>query len=216
MEVIVGESQSGDTSKNQSSAESLNAENTTGQNNKKFDLESSGVLVKQEEVNWDIIKSEVETLYLSVPTMTMDLYNQDINKDDILSFNKEFDNLATVIKDEKKVETLENLSKVYDYLPKFLQQEDELYKTIVETKSNIFKAYAKLDSGNWGEISDNIKNAINIYAKLLTNPNIETNKQYSINKGYIMLNELKNATDIQDTSVFLIKYKNLLEEIDNI
>ena len=101
-------------------------------------------------------------------------------------------------------------------MPKFLQQEDELYKTIVETKSNIFKAYAKLDSGNWGKISDNIKNAINIYAKLLTNPNIETNKQYSINKGYIMLNELKNATDIQDTSVFLIKYKNLLEEIDNI
>ena len=31
-----------------------------------------------------------------------------------------------------------------------------------------------------------------------------------------MLNELKNAVDIEDETVFLIKYKNLLEEFQNI
>lgn len=31
-----------------------------------------------------------------------------------------------------------------------------------------------------------------------------------------MLNELQNATNLKDTAVFLIKYKNLLEEMNNI
>ena len=30
-----------------------------------------------------------------------------------------------------------------------------------------------------------------------------------------MLNELQNATNVKDEAVFLIKYKNLLEEINN-
>ena len=31
-----------------------------------------------------------------------------------------------------------------------------------------------------------------------------------------MLNELQNAVNLKDTTVFLIKYKNLLEEMNNI
>ena len=101
-------------------------------------------------------------------------------------------------------------------MPKFAQQEDEVYKTLIETKSNIFKGYSKLDEQKWDEIASDIKNATNVYSKLLTNPNIDTSKQYSINKGYIMLNELQKAAEKQDTEIFLIKYKNLLEEINNI
>lgn len=206
----------GSSSEGQTTAQNLNSGNDSTQDNKKFELKSSGVLTNEKDVNWDIVKSEVENLYLSIPTMTIDLYNQNINQQDILNFNKDFDNLAKAVKDEKKVETLTGLSKVYDYLPKFVEREDELYKTLVETKSNIFKAYSKLEEQKWDEISNDIKSAINVYSSLLTNPNIEGNKQYSINKVYIMLNELQNAVSLKDTSIFLIKYKNLLEEIENI
>lgn len=211
-----GSSDSGSNSQNQSSNQSLNAGNNTNKDNDEFILKSKGVLTNQSDINWDIVKSEVENLYLSMPTITIDLYNEDVDQNAILSFNKEYDNLASVAKDEKKVETLAQLSKLYDYLPQFIQGEDELYKTLVETKSNIFKGYSKLDNQNWGEISNDIKNAVDVYSKLLTNPNIDTNKQYSINKVYIMLNELQNAVNMKDTSVFLIKYKNLIEEINNI
>ena len=80
----------------------------------------------------------------------------------------------------------------------------------------MFKAYSKLDGDNWQEISMDMKNAIDSYSQLLTNTQIEARKQYNISKTYIMLNELQNAINLQDTSVFLIKYKNLLEEINNI
>ena len=45
---------------------------------------------------------------------------------------------------------------------------------------------------------------------------IDARQQYNVSKGYVMLNELQNATLLQDTAVFLIKYKNLLEEFNNV
>ena len=181
-------------------------------------MKSKGVLTNTEDINWDSVKSEIENLYTSLPSITIDLYQLNINQEDVLAFNTEIDKLTGVVKDEKKEETLSQLTKVYEYIPKFLRSsgQEELYTTLIETKLNVFKAYAKLDTNNWQEISKDMKNAIDSYSKLLTNTEIEARKQYNISKAYIMLNELQNAVNLQDTSVFLIKYKNLLEEMNNI
>ena len=97
----------------------------------------------------------------------------------MLGFNKEFDQLTVVVKEQKKEETLSKLSKLYEYIPKFTQKatDDELYKVVADTKSNLFKAYSKLDSKNWNEISNDVKQTVNTYSKLMTNTNIDTNKQ---------------------------------------
>ena len=87
---------------------------------------------------------------------------------------------------------------------------------VVRIKENIFKAYSKLDAGKWDEISNDVNNATSIYAELLTNASNGIDNQYEINKGYILINEMQNAVKLQDVSVFLIKYKNLLEELNSI
>lgn len=215
-----GESSGGGSSEGQSSSDSSGqeAEGEDSQDNKKFELKSKGVLTNTEDINWESVKSEIETLYTSIPSITIDLYQLDINKEDVLAFNTEFDKLTNVAKDEKKEETLDELTKVYEYIPKFLSssEQEELYTTLIETKLNVFKAYAKLDGENWQEISNHVKSAIDSFSKLLTSTNIEAREQYNISKAYIMLNELQNAVNLQDKAVFLIKYKNLLEEINNI
>ncbi len=215
-----GESSGGDSSGGQSSSDSSGqeAEGEDSQDNKKFELKSKGVLTNTEDINWESVKSEIETLYTSIPSITIDLYQLDINQEDVLAFNTEFDKLTNVAKDEKKEETLDELTKVYEYIPKFLSssEQEELYTTLIETKLNVFKAYAKLDGENWQEISNHVKSAIDSFSKLLTSTNIEAREQYNISKAYIMLNELQNAVNLQDKAVFLIKYKNLLEEINNI
>lgn len=213
-----GASQSESGGENSSGGNSQGTTSQDEQDKKKFELKANGVLTNTDNINWDSIKSEIENLYTSIPSITMDLYQSNINQEDILGFNTEYDKLTSVAKDEKKEETLAELTKIYEYLPKFLRgsEQDELYTTLVETKYNVFKAYSKLDGQNWEEISSDIKDAIDSYSKLLTNTEIDARKQYNVSKGYIMLNELQNAVNIQDTSVFLIKYKNLLEEINNI
>ena len=212
---------SGSSGTEKSSSNTSSGENgETNQDSEKYDLKLNGVLTTTKDINWDIVKSEVENLYTSIPTMTMDLYQLDINKDEILNFNKEIDNLVTVVNEENKESTLQILSVIYDYLPKFLESakgEDVIYKKVVVTKANIFKGYSKLDSGKWDEISQDIQNGVNTFTELLSNPDvINSNNQYSVNKIYIMLNELQNAVNMQDVSVFLIKYKNLIEEIEAI
>ena len=203
----------------QTSGGSQTSESSENQDsNKKFELTKSGVLTNDEEINWDIIQSEVENMYTSIPTITIDLYQLNLNQEDILNFNKEYDNLTIAVKSKNKKESLSALSKVYDFMPKFIKNtsEGEEYKKVLQTKSDIFKAYSKLDTGDWGQIESDMNNAIQTYSQLLSNTNIDESKQYDLSRGYIMLNELQNAAKLKDTEVFLIKYKNLIEELNSI
>ena len=208
-----GASSSNSQNENQSSNKSNDSET---KQQKEYSLKRNAILTNNEEINWDDIKNKIEIVYSSIPTITLDLYKYNINQDDILNFNKEFDNLTVVIKQNNKQDSLIQLSKLYDFMPKFAQSiyDDDLRKTIIETKSNILKAYSKLDTDNWNDISNDIKQASNAYSILLTNPNIEQSKQYDISKIYVMINELQNAVQVQDKQIFLIKYKNIIEEMN--
>lgn len=214
-----GSNAQGESNENKgNSSSSNNSSDTQSKSSQKFDLVEKGVLTNSEDVNWKDVKNEIEILYSSIPTITLDLYQSNTNQQDILNFNKEFDNLTMVIKEEKKEETLAKLSKLYDYIPKFMENstDDQLQKTVTETKANILKAYSKLDSKNWEEILNDVKQAIDVYSKLLTATNVDPTKQYAISKVYIMINELQNAVQIQDESIFLIKYKNIIEEMNTL
>lgn len=211
-----GQNSEGASSDSSSSSEGSNTDTTnTGEN---YEMTESGILTSSRDIDWTACKNEVELIYTSISTITLDLYKQNVTQEDILNFNKELDNLTTSLQQENKQTALDNLIRIYEYIPKFAQNvsDDILYKTVLETKLNVFKAYGKLDTKDWGTMSTNLTDAINVYSSLLTNTGIETGKQSSINKGYVMLNELKNAVDLQNDSIFLIKYKNLLEEINNL
>lgn len=187
--------------------------------NKKYQLEETGILTGNTDINWNYMKNEVENMYTSLYPTTLDLYQTSANQEDVVSFNKEYDKLTKAVKDEDKENTLKELTILYNYLPKFADNctNDEKEKIIIRTKNNIFKAYSKLDEEDWGQISQNINSAIQEFTRLVTNvDNKEKSSQYNINKAYIIINELQNAVIIEDKDVFLIKYKNLLEELQNI
>lgn len=212
----------GGSNKSDNSKESgNNSEETTNStnNNKQYNLEKTGVLTKTSEINWKQIKNDVEDIYTSLYPATLDLYQTTTNSQDIVNFNKEYDNLTKAVKDENKEDTLIELSILYDYLPKFIENctNDEKEKIVIKTKNNIFKAYSILDKEEWATIAENINNATQEFTKIVTNVSNPKNKnQYSINKAYVMANELQNAVLLKDKEVFLIKYKNLLEELQNI
>ena len=195
-----------------------NSSSNSKQDKKKFELQLSGVLTNKEDINWDYVKGEVENLYTSIATITLDFYQIGANQDNILTFNQQIDNLSVAVKNENKETTLAELSNLYTNLSNITQNLDgnETYKMIIRIKENIFKAYSKLDVGKWDEISSDVNNATSIYSELLTNASNGIDNQYEINKGYILINEMQNAVKLQDVSVFLIKYKNLLEELNSI
>ena len=208
-------SSNSDSSSTQDSSSNNTQTENTGES---YEMKASGILTSNRDIDWTSCKNELELIYTSMSTITLDLYSLNVGQEDILNFNQQMDNLTASIEEENKQVVLDNLVNVYTYIPKFAQAtvDDTLYKTVLETKLNVFNAYAKLDTGDWDGMNTNITDAITTYSSLLTNAEIEANKQAGVNKGYVMLNELKNAVTSQNSSVFLIKYKNLLEEINNL
>lgn len=207
-------SQKGTSSSSKISKESSESTN----DNKQYKLEENGILNKSSEINWNQIKTDVEKMYTTLYPTTIDLYQTTINQQEIINFNKEYDNLTKAVKEENKENSLKELSMLYDYLPKFMDNctNSEKEKIIIKTKNNIFRAYSILDKEEWNTISENINNATQEFTKLVTDvSNKENVNQYNINKTYIIINELQNAVTLKDKEVFLIKYKNLLEELQN-
>lgn len=218
-------SDSSDSKKSESSSDESSSSNNDNQSSnsqdssnktKKYNLNIKGVLNNDEKINWDYIKNEAELLNNLISTVVLDLYEISLNSIDILNFDKEYDNLLIAIKTENKQETLKELNLLYSYIPKFLKNcnKDEQYEIIINTKLNIFSAYTILDSEDWNSISKYIQTANENFSKLLTDINLKNKNQYSINKCYITLNNLQNTINKKDKELFLIKYKNLLEDLN--
>ncbi len=213
-----GESKSKTSSQSSGGSDSEQTGEEKESSQTKYTLEKTSTLSNSsKEINWDKIKSEVEILYSVIPTTTLDLYSLNIDQNEILQFNKDLDNLTSSVKNEDKEKTLERLSKLYGYLPKYLEKiyENETYTNIVKTKSYVVSAYSIVDTENWNQISEYVKKAIESYSSVLNNITTDS-KTYNVNKGYILLNELQNAVNMKDKEIFLIKYKNLLEEFNSI
>ena len=160
-----GKSNSEKTEKSENSEESSSTEE-----NKQYKLEEVGALTKDDEIDWKQIKNDVEKIYTSLYPMTLDLYQTSVNQQDVVNFNKEYDNLTKAVKEENKENTLKELSILYDYLPKFVENctDEEKEKALIKTKNNIFKSYSILEKEEWSTISDNINTAIQEFSKLVT------------------------------------------------
>ncbi len=204
---------------NQSSQQEGTSSNTENkEQTKEYSMQEAGILVDSKDIDWEEVQTQVENLYVSIPTITLDLYKTTKNQEQILNFNSQFDELTLALKNENKEETLSKLVNLYETMNNFVSEisKDDNEKIIYETKLNILKAYSKLDSKNWQEISNDVQTATKNFELLLTDIEVSNQKQYAINKIYIMLNEIQSAVEKQDQDVFLIKYKNLLEDLNNI
>ena len=133
-------------------------------------------------------------------------------QNDILNFNKEWDNLIISVKNENKNDSLKNLANLYQFLPFYYKKiskikkeniSNMIYETVLKTKSDIFYGYASLENNNWQEILEYVKKAIEDYSLILDGAGT-ANKEYEVNRGYIILNELEQAAHIQDKNVFSV------------
>ena len=214
-----GSSQGGSNSKISSEDSGGNgAASSEAKNNEKYKLEETGILTNNEDIDWNKIKNEIENMYTSLSGMTLDLYQTNTNNQDIINFNREYDNLTTIVETENKQDTLEQLSILYDYVPKFADNciDDNMEKSVFRIKNYIFKAYSIVDVDDWNSVANNVDLAIREISQLLTSTDKDIQeKEYNINKAYVVANELKNGIVLKDRNVFLIKYKNLLEELEN-
>ncbi len=217
--------------KSSSSSSSQSTENSDNEeeNNNSNEEDSTSIIASQmspntilnpvtTQIDWAGIKNEIENIYYAWNTILLDLYELNINKDDIIKFSEDLDQTTQNIKNEDKLNSTHALANLYSYLPKYIQiiSQDTSKINLYKTKSFIINAYALIENGKWNMAKDEINKAGEAFSVVMADASFIGTNSYQINKSYVMLNELKNSVSLEDREIFYIKYRNLLEEIDNL
>lgn len=181
-----------------------------------YSMESNGILSSKNSTDWNKLKYDVEQLYTSWSTIILDLYKLNINSTNILEFSSNLDLATKAIKDENKKEALVLLAKLYSYIPKYIESYSDNTRKInvLKTKSSILNAYSIIEEDRKDDIKKEISNAEEAYLTIINDIATDPNKQFNINKAYILIKEMQNSIDTETKEIFYIKYRNLMQELN--
>lgn len=210
--------QKGD-SQNQESGSS-NISNTQSSSNEttKYRIKNDSILVNENNsIDWEYIKTNAESIHSSWSIATIDLHSLNVNNEDILNFGVTLDQMTISAKQEDKTATLNNLASLYGFFPKYVEQisEDKEKINLCYTKTCVLNSYALMEQDKWNEMKVQCTNAIKYFTNILNNINENTQNQNKISKIYVLLNELNNSVNLKDKEIFMIKYRNVMEELVN-
>lgn len=209
----------GSSSGGESGGSGQNSETKQSEVTEKYEMQPRSVLTnKQTEIDWDYIKYNTELLYSNWSTMVIDLHSLNVDNNDILNGGDTLNNLIISAKNEDKVKTLQIVSDLYSYIPKYTKQySNDIKQTNLQyTKYFVINAYALAEEDKWDEMKKQTESAKSYFSNIINVVNEDENNQNKINKVYVLLNELDNSINYKDKELFYIKYKALMENIENI
>lgn len=168
------------------------------------------------EIQWDKISYNVETLYTTWPTITIDLKSLNIPDEEISKFSNALDGVTQSIKNKDKSNSLINLYNLYAMLPRFLAYftNDEAKINLYNTKAYVLNAYVSSEKDKWEEMNSNILQAINSLSMVLNSDSILESEKSSFDKAYILLQELQRSIILEDKEIFYLKYKLTIEQLE--
>ena len=165
--------------------------------------------------DWTNIKQQIEELYQTWNTISLDLHALNIENQLVLNFNQILNNATQYIKDEDKTKSMKELLKLYQLLPQYMQSfsPDTQETNIIIITSNIVAAYVNATVDEWNEAGEQLDEAEQRFSNLLNSVNVLEN-QITMNQSYILVNELKQAVDLKDKDIFYIQYQNLMPKME--
>ena len=201
-----------------------NSQSGTGQGSEKSNItatqmEPKAVLDSDEnDIDWKSLKSEIEIINDTWGVAILDLSSLNVDSNDILGFSSTLDDCILSIKDENKVDSLTNIAKLYSYIPKFEAGISSANSTqnIKQVKSYIINAYSLVEQGDWTGIESNISECEKTFKNLSNDMEYIKDKEYKVNKTYVLLKELQNSLQYKDRKLFYVKYSNLLENVNTL
>lgn len=204
-----------DNQQNETSEE--NTENSN-ENNVLYKMEKNEILLQDRKTDWTSLKSYIEKIYSDWTIIQLDLYKLNINNQEVLNFSSDLDVATQAIKDEDKAKTLTCLAKLYEYIPIYSTEieQNAIISNVYKTKSNLFNVYAIIEENNFIKVEEEMNKMEQAFLPVVNNINSDNQQQININKAYILIKELQNFSSNKDIEIFYIKYKNLIQELNNI
>ena len=203
----------------QSSSQSGSGEESQKSNITTTQMEPKIILDSDEnEIDWKSIKSQIETINEAWGVVVLDLSSLNVDNNNILGFSSALDRTILSIKDENKGDTVINIANLYSYIPRFEENisANQSTQNIKQVKSNIINAYSLLEQDNWTAIETNMSECESTFKNLLGDMEYIQDKEYKVNRTYVLIKELQNSLAYKDKKLFLVKYKNLMESVNTL
>lgn len=205
------ESEQGGTGGNKENSE--NDKITTTQMEKNSTLE-----IDENNIDWSSISTDIETINEVWGIVLLDLSSLGINGDNILAFSTILDESILSIKNKDKAKTLINLAKLYELIPKYeeaISAPNDI-KVIKQTKAYIINAYVAVEQEDWNNVQNNITKTDETFRAITNDLEYVKDREYKVNKTYVLIKELENSLTYKDKKLFFMKYKNLMESINTL
>lgn len=203
----------------QSTSQSQSASDTKESKITIMKMEQENVLSSDEnDIDWNSIKNNIQTINESWGVVILDLSNMNVDNNDILNFSSTLDDCILSIKDEKKADTLTNIAKLYSFIPKFERgiSAENSVQNIKQVKSYIINAYSLVEKDDWTAIENNVSECEKTFKNITNDMEYMKDKEYKVNRTYVLIKELQNSLTYKDKKLFYVKYKNVMESINTL
>lgn len=226
VEITTGENNSKSSSGQDSSSggesnspESSGGQGTENQSNKVTSTEmkeTNSLNENTTEIDWQTIKSKIEAINSIWSVISVDLSKEKVADNDLQDFNNLLNKTIISIKNEDKNLSLENISNLYSYIPTFINYISfpNKDKVILETKAEILQAYTLVLKDDWDNVSKYIINAKNSFMNILNNKEEIEGKEYKFDKIRMIIQKLEESIELEDSQLFLLQYKLLIEQLN--
>ena len=172
-----------------------------------------------QEVDWEQISFMMENIYSTWPNINLDLQKQGISSELISSFSLSMDGVIQSIKNKDKNNTLINLFNMYINIPKFSSSisEDDFTQNKYNVKLNILNAYTLVSTDdNWNSAIASVTTAKSYFSNIISTENNNENRKNSLQKAYMIIEDLERISQINDKDIFYMGYKNVIQELETL
>ncbi len=170
-----------------------------------------------DEPDWVELAYLLENIYSTWPTINLDLQQKGISNEMIEGFSLSMNGAIQSLKNQDKNNTLINLYNMYINLPRYIMAitNDAKKINLYNTKANILNAYVLVaTTDKWNDITSSIIEAKNSFNSILTSENDDKNEKINMQKTYVIMEDLERASKLNDKDIFLIGYKNIIQQLE--
>ncbi len=175
---------------------------------------AKGEYLVDSKLNWKDISKEVEETSISIDTIIQDLSELDISNEDILALRNEVNGLIISAGNEDEYNLLQRASALYALLPNYLEKysDDKNSIDVMKLKSLALASFVQANFLEWDNAKNSIVLAESKYNEMMNN--VDYMKEYSnnLNKIYVLIEELKNAIELEEVELTKVKFVNFIEK----
>lgn len=165
-------------------------------------------------IDWKKVREDAQQIGKVLDTVMLDFGEAKVPNEELIAFRTEINNLLVSCSNEDENTLFKSASNLYSLLPEYYGRfsENKNEKEVMALKSLVLKSYASAYFSEWEDAKAAASLAETKYKEMSDNLEYMKEHSFDLNKVYILVEEFKNAIDLEQVDLSKVKYINFIEK----